>query len=56
VKAAVKVIEITDNGIKYKKFDNLDGPSVLTGKANISSITYANGTKDTFCRIATQNI
>src|SRR5271157_3508606 len=41
-----KVIEITPTEIKYKKFDNLDGPTVVILKSEASLIKYANGTED----------
>jgi len=48
VKTTAKITDINDREIKYKKFDNLDGPSITTGKANAAAIAYANGTKETF--------
>ena len=41
-----KVLEITDNAIKYKRCDNLDGPLISVSKANVFSIKYSNGTKE----------
>ncbi len=41
-----KVIEITPTEIKYKKFDNLEGPTVVILKSEASMIKYANGTED----------
>ena len=41
-----KVIEITPTEIKYKKFDNLDGPTIVILKSEASMIKYANGTED----------
>ncbi len=43
-----KVIEIGQEEIKYKKFDNLDGPIYTVQKSEIQSINYQNGAKDTF--------
>jgi hypothetical protein len=41
-----KVIEITPTEIKYKKFDNLGGPTIDILKSDVFMIKYANGTKD----------
>jgi hypothetical protein len=41
-----KVIEITDDKIKYKRCDNLDGPLFVVSKTSIQSITYVNGVVD----------
>ena len=43
----VKVLEINDNEIKYKKCDNLDGPAYIIGKSSVKGIHYANGTDET---------
>ncbi|MCB9033683.1 MAG: hypothetical protein H6553_07590 [Chitinophagales bacterium] len=39
----VKVIEITDNQIVYKKYDNLDGPTYKENKSLYSTIIFENG-------------
>jgi hypothetical protein len=44
--ATVKIIEVSENVIKYKRCDNLDGPLVTASKASVFSIRYANGTKE----------
>jgi len=41
-----KVLEINDNEIKYKKCDNIDGPTYTMSKSNIREIHYANGTDE----------
>src|SRR5208283_4547211 len=41
-----KVLEITPTEIKYKKFDNLEGPTIVIVKSDVFMIKYANGTKD----------
>ncbi|HUI29965.1 MAG TPA: hypothetical protein VLX91_07090 [Candidatus Acidoferrales bacterium] len=41
-----KVIEITPTEIKYKRFDNLDGPTIVIAKTDVTVIKYKNGTKD----------
>ena len=43
-----KVIEINNTEIKYKLFDNQDGPTIITLKKNIFIIKYENGTKEVF--------
>lgn len=43
-----KVLEITINAIKYKRFDNLEGPVIHIAKNEVFLITYENGTKETF--------
>ncbi|MBK7818679.1 MAG: hypothetical protein IPJ60_14880 [Sphingobacteriaceae bacterium] len=41
-----KVLEITDEVIKYKRCDNIDGPNYTIGKEKVERITYANGYKE----------
>jgi hypothetical protein len=41
-----KVLEITQSEIKYKKFDNLDGPTISVSKSEVVMIRYQNGTND----------
>lgn len=48
----VKVIEILPTEIKYKKFENLDGPLYAEEKAKIFMIRYENGQKDVFKDVA----
>lgn len=43
-----KVIEITDDVIKYKKFTNPDGPSYTVLKAEVFMIVYQNGEREVF--------
>lgn len=43
-----KVLEITPDIIKYKKFNNLDGPTISILKSEVFMIKYENGTKDVF--------
>lgn len=45
-----KVIEINDNEIKYKTFENLDGPLYTMKKSEVFMIRYQNGGKDVFTR------
>lgn len=43
-----KVLEITTNEVKYKKFSNLDGPIYNIAKSDIKVIKYQNGEEETF--------
>ncbi len=43
-----KVLEITSDQIKYKKWDNPDGPTYSTPKSDVFMIKYKNGSKDVF--------
>ncbi len=41
-----KVIEITDDKIKYKRCDNIEGPLFVVSKTAVHSIRYVNGVTD----------
>ena len=43
-----KVFEITPSEIKYKRFDNLDGPARVALKTDVFAINYANGSCELF--------
>ena len=43
-----KVVEILPDLIKYKKWDNQDGPIYTSNKVDVFMIKYQNGTKDVF--------
>ena len=43
-----KVEEITEESIKYRKWNNLDGPVYVISISEVISINYSNGTMDTF--------
>lgn len=43
-----KVIEVTNAEVRYKKFDNQNGPTYTILKSDILIIRYENGTKDIF--------
>ncbi len=45
---AVKVLEITETEVKYKKCDFPDDPTVSISKARVFMIVYSNGTKEVF--------
>jgi len=42
------VIEISSTEIRYKRFNHLDGPTIVIQVANVLSIRYANGTTEIF--------
>lgn len=41
-----KVVEITETSIKYKKWENIDGPIYNVSKNDVFMIVYANGKRD----------
>lgn len=43
-----KIVEVGNQEIKYKKFENLDGPTYTISKTDVFMIKYQNGTKETF--------
>jgi len=43
-----KVLEINQTDVKYKKFDNQNGPTFTLLKSDILMIRYENGTQDIF--------
>lgn len=43
-----KILEINQIDVKYKKFDNQNGPTFTLLKSDILIIRYENGTKDIF--------
>jgi hypothetical protein len=49
-KLKVKVTENLDSKIKYKKFNNQDGPTYYLNKNEISKITYENGSIEKFAK------
>ena len=51
----VKVSEVLPDLIKYKKWDNQDGPLYSEPKGNIFMIKYQNGSKDVFANQGTSN-
>jgi len=44
----VKVLEINDQEVKYKDFDNLEGPIYIIKKTEINLIVYQNGKVESF--------
>lgn len=49
-----KVLEINSTEIKYKKWDNQDGPLYSINRSEIKSINYENGEVETFSNNASQ--
>ena len=45
---AVKVLEITETEVKYKKCDFPDGPTISISKSRVFMIVYSNGSKEVF--------
>ena len=52
----VKVIEVGTSEVKYKKYDNLNGPNFTELKSNLSLIIYQNGSKDDFSNFVNEFI
>jgi len=50
----VKVLEITLNEVKYKRFDYLEGPTISILKSDVFMIKYENGSKTIFTEAAPQ--
>jgi hypothetical protein len=50
-----KILEINPGDIKFKNFENLDGPTVTILKSEILMVRYANGTKDIFSASRSNN-
>ena len=48
-----KVLEITSTEVKYKKYNNLNGPTYSLIKTDIQVINYENGTKEMFDSVQT---
>ena len=52
-----KVLEVTTNEVKYKDFNNLNGPIYTMLKKDIISISYENGSIDTFkARVSSNHV
>lgn len=45
-KLSAKILEINTSEIKYKRFDNPNGPTYVVSKSDIQKIVYENGTVD----------
>lgn len=51
----VKVIEINQTDIKYKKSDNPSGPTFVISKSDALMVRYEDGTKDMFNEVSNTN-
>lgn len=51
----VKVIEINQTDIKYKKSDNPSGPTFVISKSEVLMLRYEDGTKDMFNEVSNTN-
>lgn len=47
-KLLIKIVEVNPDEIKYRAFDNQDGPTYSESKANVSMIIYEDGSHETF--------
>lgn len=47
-KVVVKLSEITPTQLKYKRFDNLEGPNYSINKSEVDYVVFANGLKEQF--------
>lgn len=53
----VKITEVTPTQIKYRKYDNINGPIFTKNKSEIFMIVYENGDKDVFQNVVpSQNV
>ena len=50
-----KVTEINSSEIKYKRFDNLDGPTVVVPRDEVFVINYENGTREVINTVTAAN-
>ena len=50
-----KVLEVNENDVKYRDFENPDGPVYTINKSRIDKIIYQNGKVDYFNSVATDN-
>lgn len=55
-KTKSKVLEITQTEIKYKKFDNQEGPTYTMQKNLVQSVLYANGTTEEISQVMLKEI
>ena len=46
-----KIIEVNQNDIKFRRWDNLDGPVYIIQKSDIASIVYQNGEAESFMSV-----
>src|ERR1041384_4983141 len=48
LKLEVKVLEVNENTIRYKVFNNPDGPVYTISKKDVAMVIYKNGTHEVF--------
>jgi len=51
-----RVLEINVHEIKYKRFDNLEGPIITILKSDVFMIKYENGTTDNFSHVTSPTL
>jgi tetratricopeptide (TPR) repeat protein len=51
-----KVLKISDSEIEYKKFSNLNGPSYMLSKSEVTTIQYENGEIESFSQPKTKEV
>src|ERR1700741_2511105 len=47
-KIEAKILEISQNDVKYKLFSHQDGPTIIVNKNDIALIIYQNGVHEVF--------
>lgn len=52
----VKILEIGTSEIKYKRCDNLQGPTITVRKSEVFSIKYPNGTKEIISKSSSSSV
>ena len=50
-----KILEVSPNEIKYKKYNNPDGPIFTVSKSDVLIVRYENGEKDVFVETQRKN-
>lgn len=51
-----KVVEIGETSIRYKNYSNQEGPTYSINISNVLSLTYENGSKETFSNISVEKV
>jgi len=47
-----KILEVNQSEIRYKKYDNITGPTFTILKSDVMMVRYENGTKDIFNEVS----
>lgn len=50
-----KILEVGTDELKYKNWDNLDGPTFIIRKSDVVLVKYSNGTNDVFRKLPVNN-